>query len=204
MDTYAELVSAVEAFIHGSDIDPRVSTQVPVFIDLGEAAVYRNLRDHRMIQNVNLDYENPPYLMPSDYLEADSMHVGYTEVNFVLKEAILQNEVTEDVPTWWSIHGQEFIFNGTPTDTTILTYYARPAALATEVNDIFLLNSDLFLYAALREAMVFMRDEERMAIWAANFQQRLQEAQLAAWAQSAPRGQPVRSQGRVDTATATT
>lgn len=196
--TYQELVSVVTGYLQGdsASADPTVVVMVPTFISLGEADIYRTLRDFRMLQDVNIDYANPPYLIPGDYLETDSVRVGYQDMEFVSKNDILSEEASDSLPTCYSLQGREIIFNGTPDDTAILTYYAKLPALSEATNDIFLLNPDVYLFAALFEAMIFMRDEKRQAVWEGQFTRRLGEVVDASWAAKMPRGQSIRSKVR--------
>ena len=191
MNTYAELVSAVTAFM-GQEGNPEVVNQVPLFIALGEATIYRQLRDERMITNT-LVGTTPPYILPDDFLEPQAVWIGYSKISYVPPDMILQDEVSTDTATLWSVLGTELLFNGATTDTTTLSYFAKPAPLVEEVNNLFLLNPDLFLYAALSEAMIFVRDESRSGVWKGLFAEKLAAVRSAAWDARLPRAQPLNS-----------
>jgi hypothetical protein len=191
MNTYNELSTAVTSFA-GQDGNPDFTNMVGVFIDLGEADIYRLLRHDRMVKHYTLGGA-APYEVPDDFLEAAAVNQGYAVCEYAPPDLLLSIEASTDVPTHWSIFGNEFIFNGTPTVETVISYFARPTSLATEANALFKLNPDLFLYAALSHAMIFLRDEARQAVWTGLFRAKLAEINAASWDARVPRQQPLRT-----------
>ncbi len=188
MNTYTELLNAVTSYA-GQDGNLEFTDMVPLFISLGEADVYRNLRHDRMIKNIAINSVIPPYLIPDDCLEMVAVLQGYSQCEFVTSDFILSKPATATDPTVWSILGNELIFDGTPTSNTAISYFSKPVELAQAANPMFVQNPDLFLYAALSHAMIFLRDEVRQGIWDGLFRQKLQEIMGAAWSARLPKQQ---------------
>lgn len=191
MNTYAELVSAVSAFL-GQDGNPDVEAMVPVFVSLGEDDIYRRLRHPFMVKNAAVGTVSP-YTVPDDFLEAVAVWNGYEKIEYLPADRILASEATSEEPTQWSVLGEELIFDGTPTTVTTLSYYAKPDSLATSTNRLFLANSDLYLYAALTQSIPYLRNEERAQVWGQLYAKKLEDLKLAAWDADRPHGQPMYS-----------
>ena len=221
MNTYTDLANAVTAYAAQSG-NPEFTSMVKTFILMGEANIYRNLRHDRMIKNMGLDGAGP-YLLPDDFLEMSAVNHGYTVCEYLPSEILLNVDVSTGAPTAWSLFGNEIVFNGTVTEETVISYFAKPPGIdytptpdswtegnvqawsaestvlwqgteavdAPETNALFLLNPDLYLYAALAQAMVFLRDEARQAVWDGLFQQKLQELKDASWHARIPKQQPL-------------
>lgn len=194
MNTYQGLTAAVTAFA-GQEGNPEFTQQVGTFIALGEADIYRKLRHDRMLKSIPVGTA-PPYLIPDDFLEAAAVDHGYDVCEYAPPDIVRDIEATTDAPTLWSLFGSELVFDGTPTDVTILIYYAKPPELIAAVNPLFVQNSDLFLYAALSHAMIFLRDEARQAVWAGLFQTKLAELIGSAWDARVPKRQPLTTRTR--------
>ena len=191
MSTYTDLANSVTAFA-GQEGNSEFTNQVGTFIELGEADIYRSLRHDRMVKSYAMT-GSAPYLIPDDFLEAVAVNHGYAVCEYQPPEILLNAEASTEPPTQWSIFGSEFVFNGTPTAETVVSYFAKLPALVTQPNALFLLNPDLFLYAALAHAMIFLRDEGRQSVWAALFKQKLQEIEAASWHARLPKQQPLKT-----------
>lgn len=190
MSTYSDLSTAVTSFA-GQEGNSEFTNQVGTFVELGEADVYRSLRHDRMVKSYALS-GSAPYLIPDDFLEPVAVNHGYTACEYRPPEIILAVEATLEAPTAWGIFGSEFVFNGLPTAETVVSYFAKLPALVTQPNALFLLNPDLFLYAALAHAMIFLRDEGRQAVWTGLFRQKLDEINAASWHARLPKQQLLR------------
>ena len=60
-----------------------------------------------------------------------------------------------------------FIFGPFPNSqfTVVGTYYKRPVSILGGMNDLFAANPDLYLFSALAEAVVFLKDDARVSGW---------------------------------------
>jgi hypothetical protein len=190
MNSYSELSAAVTAFA-GQEGNPEFTNQVGLFISLGEDQVYRSLRHDRMIKSAALS-GSPPFLIPDDFLEMSAVNHGYDLCEYAPPELVLSAPASTDPPTLWSILGSELVFDGTPTAETVISYFAKLPNLVNEPNALFLLNSDLFLYATLTQAMIFLRDEAREGAWDGLFKRKLDEINAASWHARLPKQQPLK------------
>jgi hypothetical protein len=84
----------------------------------------------------------------------------------------------------------------TPTEDTVLRmdyYGVLPPLVPAEsvsTNWVLTLYPDVYLYGCLREAAVYLRDDERLGQWAAELDRRMQALSMTGWAQgvaTAPR-----------------
>jgi hypothetical protein len=134
-----------------------------------------------------------PFQLPADFLEAKAFWCGDTAISYVPPEIIINAATTSTATatTQWSILGNELVFDVLPSSCGELIYYAKPAPLATEVNTLFVQNSDLFLFSALANAMIFMHDETRLQSWVMAYQTKLEALKLAAWHERIPKSQPL-------------
>jgi hypothetical protein len=186
MNTYAELTSALKAFI-GQQGNAEVESQIPVFVSLGEDDIYRVLRHDRMLKTLSLG--TLPFTLPDDFIEAKAFWCGDSTLEYVAPDAIINTNETSTTTTCWSILGGELIFDAPPSGCGELIYYAKPEPLATATNVLFKQNSDLFLFAALAHAMIFLRDESRQQSWASAYQGKLSTLIRSAWDERIPSGQ---------------
>lgn len=191
MSTYSDLSTAVTSFA-GQEGNSEFTNMVGTFIELGEADIYRSLRHDRMVKSYALSGA-APYLIPDDFLEPVAVNQGYAMCEYKPPEVLLAVAASAEVPTAWSIYGSEFVFDGAPNAETVVSYFAKLPALVTQPNALFILNPDLFLYAALAHAMIFLRDEGRQSVWAALFKQKLQEIEAASWHARLPKQQPLKT-----------
>jgi hypothetical protein len=62
-----------------------------------------------------------------------------------------------------------FVFGPYPDGayTVVGTYYKRPTTILSGVNDLFAAHPDLYLFAALAEAVPFLKDDARIPMWTA-------------------------------------
>jgi hypothetical protein len=201
--TYTEFKALVQAYLH-QEGNPKISAQVDNFISLGETAINRRIRTQRMLQTVLLSDlatgDPATYPVPADFLEVYGIWEGsepieYLSVDQIRKVGHAQADGCDTGP-YYSVLGGYFIFTEAPTDSTTLTYYAKPAALSSNSGEIstplFPKFQDLYLYSALVEAAPLLRDEPRAAYWLQQRERILAEIQLEDWNSSIPKAQTLR------------
>lgn len=188
--SFTNMSDAVIAFA-GQQGNYEFTSMVGAFIGLGESDVYRNLRHDRMVKSVVIGSGagTNPYPLPDDFLEAVTVTHAGSPCTFKPPDVVLMAGTSDGPPTCWAILGGGFIFDGTPTNETVVVYFARLTALVEEQNVLVDLHPDLFLYAALAHAMIFLRDEQRQGIWEGLFQRKLQEIDSASWHARIPKQQ---------------
>lgn len=183
--TFAELKTAVSNYLKGrNDIDDRIDE----FIALGEKRINRRLRVEEMM-STSTTASAATVTLPTDLLEIDSV-VLQSDPKVVLES--LEKRVaardypftTTGKPVAYRVRDGSLLMYPSPQDTTniVIEYFARPTALSTSntTNTIFPLYADLFLYAAMVEAMVYLYDDQRLPVWKGLFDEGIEDANRAA------------------------
>lgn len=181
ISTYSELLTAAANWLARSDLTSRI----PEFVTLAQARINRQVKAQAMETkstsfSINAEYVN----VPSDFIEARHFYITSTNPNAVLRYMppdsmtdIYPSDNT-DQPGYYAVVGTQFRFSPAPdaTYTSTLVYYAKPATLVAtsqETNSLFPTNADLYLYATLLESVAFVKDDPRIQIWKAGYDEAL-------------------------------
>ena len=185
ISTYAELKSSVADFLNRSDL----TSVIPNFIALAEADLNRKLRAPEMVTRlsvtVDAEYEN----RPSDWLETIRYQINsnpITPLEFVTpEEAIIQKTKfsTAGQPIFFSTVGTQFQHVPAP-DTAYtgeLLYYAKVPSLSDTTTTNWLLTSspDIYLYATLMQSAPYLKEDERIGIWAGLYNTLMEDLRIA-------------------------
>lgn len=177
--TYSELKQAVCDWLGRAELVPRV----PDFITFAQARINRQVRAKAMetkstTVTIDTEYEDAP----ADFLQVKQFYLTSTTPRRTL-EPMAGNQMTDfyttsGTPKYFSVEGTQFRFSPAPAAavTATLIYYAKPATLATttqETNSLFPTNADLYLYASLIEAESFLKDDPRISLWQAKYEEAL-------------------------------
>lgn len=183
--TYSELKSAVADFLNRDDL----TSAIPNFIALAEATLNRRMRAPEMVTRatvtVDAEYEN----RPADWMETIRYQINtnpITVVEFVTpEEAIIQKTrfSASGVPIYFSTVGTQFQHVPVP-DTSYtgeLMYYARIAGLSDSNTSNWLLtaNPDIYLYATLIQSAPYLKEDERISVWAGIYDRLMAEYDVA-------------------------
>lgn len=170
--TYAELKSAVADFLNRDDLD----TAIPTFISLAEAVMNRQFRAPEMVTRATVTIDSEYETRPENWLETIRYQVNtnpITVLEFVTpEEAIIQKTKfsAPGTPLYFSTIGTSFQHVPAP-DTAYtgeLMYYSRIPALSESNTTNWLLstNPDIYLYATLVQTAPYLKEDERIAVWA--------------------------------------
>jgi hypothetical protein len=185
ISTYSELRAAVADFLNRSDL----TTAIPSFISLAEAALNRRLRSPEMVTRatvtIDAEYEN----RPADWMETIRYQVNtdpITVLGFVTpEEAIIQKTKfsAAGTPMFFSTIGTQFQHVPAPDGsfTGELMYYGRIAGLSDSNTSNWLLtaNPDIYLYATLVQSAPYLKEDERIGVWAGMLDRLMAEYEVA-------------------------
>jgi len=176
--TYAELQSSITDFLNRDDLD----TVAPDFITLAEADLSRKIRHWRMEGRATAEIDTQYSAIPADFLEVITFHV--TSGNLRPLELISQAEMlqrryenldTSGKPAYYALTAGEIEVYPTPdgTYTTELYYYKRISALSDSNTSNWLLEyfPDAYLYGSLVHSAPYLKDDARLQLWAALYEQ---------------------------------
>lgn len=172
---YTTLQSTIADYLARTDL----TTQIPLFIQLAENRLRRDLRIRPMLKVVTASTtaNDPTVSVPSDFLEMRDLHIEANPIHTIIYQNpsnFFRNTkagtLTGGYPNNYTIMGSEFQFAPIPDAayTLKMVYYAAPEYLsATNSSNAFLANCpDLLLYGALGEAEPYLMNDARTATWA--------------------------------------
>lgn len=172
--TYAELQAAVGTWLDRTDL----TAPAPTFIRLTESKINKVLRSHQMIKRVETVLDDAVETLPVDFLEMLSAHIRTSPVTPVdfrpMNDFVRLDEFNlTGTPRWYSIVGNTLRFAPAPigSPTFEMSYYARVPALSDDepVNWLLTDYPDVYLYGALAEASIYLREDDRAGYWGGLF-----------------------------------
>lgn len=175
ISTYSDLQNAIADYLNRADL----TSVIPTFISLAEAKLNRELRTRDMLIRSSATTANEYVAVPTDFLENYSLELDMANLgpqpplNYIgpLEAKVLKaNEITGNVRYYTIIDGAfELIPAPQGNTAVILTYYQKiPTLSNTQTTNWLLTKSpDLYLYSSLLEAMPYLKDEQRIAVWSA-------------------------------------
>lgn len=180
ISTYTELCTAVENWLARSDLDSRI----PEFIALFEAKANRELRcpqmEKRSYTSVDTDNTAPEFIsLPGDFQTMRRLRLsGVTGKPRLANVSGQQADMlrysmanASGQPEFFTIVGNELELIPTPGQDYELEMVYRanldPLDSDTASNWLLTLAPDAYLYGALLEAAPYMKDDSRIAVWAA-------------------------------------
>jgi hypothetical protein len=175
ISNYTDLQNAIADYLNRADL----TSVIPTFISFAEAKFNRELRTRDMLMRAAATSSNEFIAVPTDFLEDYSLELDMTNIgpqqslNYIgpLEAKVLKaNKATGKVRYYTIIDGAFELIPAPQSDTdVILTYYQKiPSLSVTQATNWLLTKSpDLYTYAALLEAAPYLKDDQRLQVWAA-------------------------------------
>jgi len=178
LSTYSEIKSTVADYLNRADL----TAVLPSFVTLAEAKFNRELRTRDMLTRAQTTSDDEYVSLPTDFLQHYSLeldaasaqppmdYIGPQEAK-VLKA---QNRTASTTYYYTVIDGAFEIIPAPGSDLDLrMVYYAKIPALSDSNTTNWLLTKspDLYLYSALLEASPYLKDDDRVQLWAAARQQ---------------------------------
>jgi hypothetical protein len=177
--TYSDLKSTIADYLNRADL----TSVIPTFITLAEAKFNRELRLRDMLTRAEATSNNEYVALPSDFLEAYILELNMENIAaqqplaFVgpnEAKSLKANKIINKVRYFTLIDGAfELLPAPTSNVDLLLTYYAKIPALSDSQTTNWLMTKspDLYLYSSVLEATPYLKNDERLQIWAAARQQ---------------------------------
>lgn len=171
---YAQLQSNIADFLNRTDL----TAVIPTFISLAEAQMERALRVRQMVGRSTAPIDTQYSALPADFLEAKTFKITSSRpvqpIEFVTAEQMDDldqlSASAPGIPKYFTIIGNQIRVSPTPdaTYTAELVYTAKLAKLSDSNTTNWLLTSspDAYLYGALMQAAPYLKDDERLTVWA--------------------------------------
>ena len=179
--TNTELETAVANWLHRSDLTSRI----PEFVTLGETRLFRELRVKDMEATFSTAITSGTITLPTSYVDLKYAYVNTDPVQWLERKPArwiyehYPTRAAEGTPKFIAREGDTFIFGPYPdsSDTVKGIYYKNIGPVSTSAHALFTNNPDLYLFAALLEAVPFLEDDKRVSLWAAKYNDSLVRCQ---------------------------
>jgi len=179
--SYTDLKTSVQAWLARGD--SLVTDRIPDFIRLGEERIGRQLRVSGMVSQpttLTILAGQNWVALPSDWLAFKRIRsAAEPRIEYMTPDAL------EDLPPCgdaraYSIEGRRLIYGQTPSVNLALTvrYYQRPAYLQDAASNWLLTEApSVYLYAALVEGAMFIKNSAKAGEWGTLFDKAVDELQ---------------------------
>lgn len=181
---YTTLQSTAVEYL-GRDQDTTLIARVPSFVQLCEAKLNRNLfvrqMEQRSTTTIDAGSDEPEFIsLPSDF--QSMRRIRLSSVNgkpcLEFRSGTQMDEIRYSAanatgrPMYFTIFGDEIELFPTPDQNydIEMVYRKNIPALSTEdTNWLLTLAPDAYLYGTLLEAAPYLKNDERIGVWAAGF-----------------------------------
>ena len=191
LNTYANLKTAIATWLDRSDL----TSYIPDFITLAEARINRDLRIRAMEARslLTLSDGNKYYGLPTGYLQMRNIQINdgsnIIPLEYITPEMMDRFKMSdlEGRPVAYTIIGDELLFAPTPdsTKTVEVAYYKKLTTLGDGTGGTATSNwlttdaPDVLLYGSLLEAEPFVKNDERIPVWLAGYDNAINKLQDA-------------------------
>ena len=183
--TYDELKTEIANFLNRSDL----TSQMDFFIDQTEAEFNRRLRVTDMVKRTVASADAQYLTLPTDWLEVINVEITANAFRPLFQMSIESLDVyrksinnTTGQPVYFAIVDNTMELCPTPDSARDLqlTYYAKITALSDSDTTNFLSNNspDVYLYGCLKNASVYLMEDERALMFHAAFEKGLEELRM--------------------------
>jgi hypothetical protein len=170
---YTELKAAVANWLGRTDLTDRI----PEFIALAEADIGRNLRKQVIRDTLTLD--SAAVALPDDCAELRSIRLNassqfYFPIQITTPVGLsILREAGSGVPQYAAVVDNTLLLDITPDSDyeTEIVYFEALTALSDSAPTNSTLTSapDIYLYATLKEAELYLEHDERNPVWTAKY-----------------------------------
>jgi hypothetical protein len=187
LTNYSDLQTAIASEVNVSTGGLPTAT-IQDCITRAEAKVNRKtrLREAEQLAYATLSSSSRFLDVPTDMMELLNLRIklatasdsSYKEVNYIAPERIHQfYESAGDKARWVYTMRDQLEFQCAPSsDHTVMMHYFKKWDIATDTTNWLLTNfPDAYLYGALAECEMYLKNDERIVLWKSLFEQALAE-----------------------------
>jgi hypothetical protein len=182
--SYAALKASVANWINRADL----VAEIPDFIRLAEVSLGRRLKCREMTQLDTITISGESKDLPCDFAGVESFRLNTDPVRALEFRNVEEfDDVLDDagcgpgMPSLYTIAGGKFYFSPTPDGEyqARLRYRSRlPKLSENGTNWLLDEHPDAYLYGALAQTAPFLKDDDRLPMWLARFDQIIAEINL--------------------------
>ena len=181
---YSGLQAAVANWMNRGDL----VAEIPDFIRLAEASLNRRLKCRQMTELKTLTISGESQALPCGFAGAESFRLNTNPVQGLdFRDVEEFDDIQDDAgcgvgrPRYYTIAGGKFYFSPAP-DTEYqarLRYRSRlPKIAENGTNWLLDAHPDAYHYGALAQSAPFLKDDERLPMWLARFDQVISEINI--------------------------
>lgn len=166
---YGELKAAVAGWINRTDLTADIAT----IIEMAEATIRTDVRVSAMESIVTGALVDGSVALPARYLEARTLLVGGKVHEFVTSDQYqAELEVSSTLRHYTVFAGSLYVINGGTSSYSLLCYrWFEPFASDTDTNWLLTNYPNVYLYQALKQAAVYVKDANAAAGYELLYQQ---------------------------------
>lgn len=183
--TYAELKTAIANYLNRTDLTSYLDT----FIDTTEAELNRKIRDKDMITRATATADAQYLTLPTDWLEVINVEITSNDFAPLFQQSMESLDVYRNAnnnstgqPRYFAVVDGTLELAPTPDTayTLQLTYYGKISALSDSNTSNFISTNhpDVYLYGCLKQASIFLMEDERVPMFTAQFEKALEEMRM--------------------------
>ncbi len=176
--SYSELKTAIADFLNRDDL----TSAVPTFITLAESSIQRRIRHWRQEKRSTITLDAQYEALPADFLEAIRFYVTSNGTNplepISQADMLDRKQLAQDTsgrPRFYAMTAGQFELYPVPDGSydAEIYYYSRIPALSDVAPTNWLLEyfPDVLLYGALVHSAPYLKDDARIQIWSALYQE---------------------------------
>lgn len=186
MSTYTDFATKVEQWLNRENFTS-LTGQVEDLTAMGQRRIHREC-DLRAMETVDAAFtiDSQSENLPADFLRAKALTIvqgsNHHEVNGRSLKVVL-GAGQNGRPQYYSTVGTDIYFGPVPDQgyTATFIYYAPLDIVSTSVSTNWILTNvpELLLFATLLEASLFLKDDQRAAVWAGRYDEIKQQLELS-------------------------
>lgn len=183
---YGELKAAIAAWLDRSDL----TAKIPDFIQLAESKIFRKLRcpgNEQWARYPAAPSITQTFQIPNDYIEAKVLMYGTLPLTRISDQkylALLAQSDAAGTPKYFTrMKDQLYLYPAADyeADVNLIFYESQgPMVLETDYTRTLLFAPDLYLYGALTAAQAYLIGDERLGVWAGQYNEAMAELNEAA------------------------
>lgn len=183
LSTYSGLQAAISGIMNISASD--ISSQIADVVTLGETRITREARTRDGEKSYATAIASGVLAVPSDYVEMKFLYCSAAPNTPLERRSVEwlysmypRVSASSGVPQYFSRDATNFVFGPVPDGSYTVTgvYYQKFAALSSALNNQFLNNPDLYLFACLAESEYLIGRDARIPLWEAKYNKILADA----------------------------
>jgi hypothetical protein len=180
--SYNDLKSSIADWLNRDDL----TAVIPDFITMAEAQLERRLPVERMVKRATATIDTPFSAVPGDFVSPKSLVLTSTApvqpLEFLSEDELdAKKYVYRSIgkPLYFTVVGTQFEVLPAPDGeyTAELTYVGTldKLSVSNASNWILARHPDVYLYGSLLQAAPYLRDDERVGLWAPLYAQAIED-----------------------------